>query len=125
MMGFNEDCYGDDCFDEEEEAQKAAEKAARRAQQEDGEIEIEEDIAPPPRNRSRYPFAQMSIGDSFKVTVPKELVGEVGLKDAMKRTRTALSSSAAGFNRSHLDRKMIVRKIDERTLRCWCVSIDY
>jgi len=88
---------------------------------------IIEDSKPlPPKRKPKYPFAAMEVGQSFQIPITDADVEEHGDEStALARVRSAVSSSAAAFNRQGLGRKIVVRKTGERSLRCWCVPADY
>ena len=138
-MGINEERYGADALPDDDfpivgdEANIGLEDDGWEGDEPTGEDEntdgyefgIERSEPPPPPVKRKYPFHKMRIGDSFEVRVKPDVVAERGLADAMRMTRSALSSSASAFNRAAEDRKMVVRKTGKTTLRCWCVDPDY
>lgn len=72
---------------------------------------IDKDIPIPDKRPSKYPFAEMSVGDSFFVAADKA---------PSKRVSTAVGNAAErGIGGS--DRSYTVRRVDGGT-RCWRVS---
>ena len=63
-------------------------------------MKVEKNISLP----SKFPFAQMKVGDSF--AVPEDV------------SRTAVSISALRYSRKH-GGKFTVRLMPDRSLRCW------
>ena len=72
--------------------------------------QIEKGVAIPARNfkKSRYPFNEMDVGDSFIVPI-------TGSK---RTTQTRLSASAASYSRYKQGRKFTVRVV-ENGFRVW------
>ena len=141
-MGINEERYGEDVLteddfpvvgdaanlvdeDEEWEEEDFEEENEIEVDESGGQFVIERTTPPPPSSKRKYPFDKMRIGDSFEVRVRKAMIEEKGLPEALRLTRSALSSSASAFNRRNDDRRMVVRKTGDTTLRCWCVDPDY
>lgn len=83
---------------------------------------IEEDVPVPAVLRRRYPFDQMAVGHSFAVSADPEDVQELGSTHALRRVRSSLSSSAASYMKRNPHVNLIVRKVDETTVRCWRVA---
>jgi hypothetical protein len=68
---------------------------------------VEQGIAPPPpRQHTRYPFRDMSVGDSFIVD------------DA---TRANVANAAVAYGRRH-NCKFTVRQAGNGAYRCWRVQ---
>ena len=80
--------------------------------------EIESDIPIPESGRRMYPFADMSVGDSFKAHPRKGDVENFGLAEAMKRLRGSLVSSSTNYGKRNGVR-FSLRTIDDHTMRCW------
>ena len=66
-------------------------------------MEVEKNVPIP----ARYPFADMAVGDSF--ALPPEI------------TRTTVTVAAGRYGEKH-DMKFTVRRMPDKTLRCWRVA---
>lgn len=92
-------------------------------------VEIKTADELPPKKEPKYPFRKMSVGQYFDVRMPEDLVEQYDgdMRAAFVKFRSVVSSSAAAFNRRNGDgeTKIVVRKHNPRTLRCWCVDADY
>lgn len=69
-------------------------------------IKVDKNV-PPPRQRGKYPWRQMEVGDSF-------LVPE-GMENSVRY-------AASYFRKRNPDYKFMVRKQEDGTYRCWRIA---
>jgi hypothetical protein len=89
------------------------------------QFEIEKGIPVPPRKagkgstgESKYPFAEMAVGDSFAVARSGKKVGR-----SPCATQNAVNSRAQGWvKKNNPSAKFTIRIIDDKTVRCWRIA---
>jgi hypothetical protein len=87
-------------------AKKAAATAPKSIPTPVPAYKIEDKVEIPPRSanrKSQFPFDVMQVGQSFEAPMDKV---------------NALTTSASSFGLKH-GQKFTVRRIDDKTLRCW------
>jgi hypothetical protein len=70
-------------------------------------IKIEKGV-PLPTNGSKYPFAEMEVGDSFAVLIKEE---------------NKIRAAAGAYNSKHKgESRLSIRKLSDNSFRCWKVE---
>lgn len=91
-----------------------------------GEILIEKDIKLPEyEHHCKYPFANMAIGDSFEVTLPKrDRYGNWNSSSAATRIRGAFNYWMKAMNIRWDSIQITIRtnRNDENTVRVWRIK---
>lgn len=77
-------------------------------------MKIEKNVRMPTNINRKYPFGDMSVGDSFEVPVS-------GTNQQKKRDAVSARTAAILYGKRH-GLKFTVRKMPDGTVRCWRIG---